>query len=149
MLDLARTFLQSVERSPDALAIVDGPTRLTYAQWHAVIARVAAGLDALGLRREDRILSVLQNRHEAASLHWTCQFLGIVVVPLNWRAKPEEIDYCVTDAEVKAVFFEQASAEACAGSVAARDLPRIAVGVDAAFDGAIVWDDLIAAPASV
>lgn len=31
MLDLGRTFLQSVERSPQALAVVDGDQRLTYA----------------------------------------------------------------------------------------------------------------------
>lgn len=33
MLDLGRTFLQSVERSPHALAIVDGDLKLSYAQW--------------------------------------------------------------------------------------------------------------------
>lgn len=146
MLDLGRTFLQSVERSPDALALVDGPTRLTYAAWHALIARVAGGLTALGLRRGDRILSVLQNRSEAATLHWTCQFLGIVVVPLNWRAKPEEIDYCVTDAEVEAVFFEQASAHACAHSIESRALPRVAVGVDASFEGTRAWAELLSGP---
>jgi 2-furoate---CoA ligase len=33
MLDLGNSFLSSVERDPDALAIVDGPVRMTYAQW--------------------------------------------------------------------------------------------------------------------
>jgi len=37
MLDLGRTYLQSVERSPNALAIVDGELTLTYAQWHRII----------------------------------------------------------------------------------------------------------------
>lgn len=32
MLDLGRTFLQSVERSPNAVAIIDGDLRLTYAE---------------------------------------------------------------------------------------------------------------------
>ena len=34
MLDLGNSFRASVERDPDALAIVDGPLRLTYAQWY-------------------------------------------------------------------------------------------------------------------
>jgi hypothetical protein len=49
----------------------------------------------------DHLLVVLQNRWEMATLHWACQFAGIVMTPLNWRAKPEEIDYCLADAEAK------------------------------------------------
>jgi 2-furoate---CoA ligase len=128
MFDLGRTFLASVERSPDALAVVDGPARLSYGAWHREIGRVAAGLDRLGLRRGDHLLVLLQNRLEAATLHWACQFAGIVVTPLNWRAKADEVDYCVADAEARAVVFEGVTAEAVAGSAAAARLPRIAVG---------------------
>ena len=35
MLDLGNSFRASVERDPEALAIVDGDVRLTYAQWYA------------------------------------------------------------------------------------------------------------------
>ncbi|MGH7095217.1 MAG: AMP-binding protein, partial [Stellaceae bacterium] len=81
MFDLGRTFLAAVERSPQALAIVDGGRRLTYAEWHGEISRVAAGLVGLGLRRGDRIAAILQNRLEMATLHWACQFLGLVSSP--------------------------------------------------------------------
>jgi acyl-CoA synthetase (AMP-forming)/AMP-acid ligase II len=90
MLDLGRTFLQSVERSPGAVAVVDGPLRLTYAQWHERIKAVAGGLRELGLDHGDHLLAVLQNRWEMATLHWACQFLGVIVTPLNWRAKPRK-----------------------------------------------------------
>ena len=146
MLDLGTTFLQSVERSPRALALVDGELRLTYSDWHAVIARAASGLWALGLQRGDRLLSVLQNRHEAATLHWACQFLGIVIVPLNWRAKPEEIDYCIGDAGIKALVFESVSEVAVRYSEAARALPRIGVGALGGSDATLDWDTLLAAP---
>jgi len=145
MLDLGTTFLQSVERSPHALALVDDGVRLTYVQWHDQVARAAAGLSALGLGRGDRLLSVLQNRHEAATLHWACQFLGVVVVPLNWRAKPEEVDYCIADADVKAVFFEGASADAVQYSSGARTLPRIAVGLPGNDDATSTWAELLSA----
>ncbi|MGE0558240.1 MAG: AMP-binding protein [Burkholderiales bacterium] len=128
MLDLGSTFLQSVERSPHALALVDGPLRLTYAQWFAQISAVAAGLQRIGLGHGDRLLAILQNRHELATLHWACQFLGVVITPFNWRAKPEEADYCAADAAAAAVVFEPVSAGAVAGSAFCRDIPRIAVG---------------------
>jgi 2-furoate---CoA ligase len=146
MLDLGTTFLQSVERSPRALALVDGELRLSYGDWHAVIARAAAGVRALGLQRGDRLLSVLQNRHEAATLHWACQFLGIVIVPLNWRAKPEEIDYCIGDADIKALCFEPVSEAAVRYSEAARPLPRIGVGALEGDAATLHWDDLLAVP---
>jgi len=128
MFDLGRTFLASVERSPDALAIVDGATRLTYAQWHAEIRRVRAGVAALGLARGDHLVAALQNRVEMASLHWACQLAGVIMTPLNWRAKADELDYCIRDAEARAVAFEEVTSAAVAGAPAAQALPRIAVG---------------------
>ena len=125
MLDLGRTFLQSVERSPHALALVDGEFRATYAQWHQLILNAAHGLRELGLAQGDRLLVVLQNRWEMATLHWACQFTGIVMVPLNWRAKPDELDYCVSDAGVKAIVYEPVSADAVLQSAAAQQVPRI------------------------
>lgn len=148
MLDLGTTFLQSVERNPGAIALVDNGVRWTYARWRDEIARAAGALRALGLRREDRLLSVLQNRHQAATLHWACQFLGVVLVPLNWRAKPEEIDYCLSDAQAKALVFEAASEAAVQYSEAALRVPRIGVGPLA---GGVVhhdWDALLGAQAA-
>jgi 2-furoate---CoA ligase len=51
MFDLGRTFLAAVERSPEALAIVDGERRLSYAAWCGEISRVAGGLVALAAAR--------------------------------------------------------------------------------------------------
>jgi 2-furoate---CoA ligase len=129
MLDLGTSLLASVARDPGAVAIVDGELRLTYAEWWRRISAAVAGLDALGLRPGDRLLTVLQNRWEAATLHWACQIAGVVVTPLNWRAKDDEVEYCVRDAEIRAVVSEAVSAEAVAGAEAARALPRVALDV--------------------
>ncbi len=128
MLDLGRTFLQSMERSPAAPAIVDGDKKLSYAEWGAEIARLVRGLRELGLARGDRVLAVMQNRYEMATLHWACQFMGLVVTPLNWRAKPEEVGYCIQDAQVKAVFYEAVSEEAVLGAPEAGGIARVSVG---------------------
>src|SRR5215471_1195083 len=128
MFDLGRTFLAAVERSPDATAIADGKRRLSYVSWYEEIGRVAGGLTALGLRRGDRLAVILQNRLEMASLHWACQFAGIVVTPLNWRIKPEELDYCLADADATAIAFDDVAADTVAGAAAAQRVPRIAIG---------------------
>ncbi len=124
MLDLGTSFLASVERDPDALAIVDGEIRLSYRQWYDKVSALAAALRETGLQRGDHVLTAMQNRWENASLHWACQFLGLVVTPLNWRAKADEIDFGIEDADAKAVFYEASTQEAVRLSRLAQDLPQ-------------------------
>ena len=114
MLDLGLSFIASVARDPDALALVDGDLRLTYAQWYRRISGVVAGLDALGLRPGDHIVTALQNRHETATLHWACQFAGIIITPVNWRATTDDLDFFCQDADARALVFEEVSAQAAA-----------------------------------
>jgi len=127
MLDLGLSFLSSVARDPQALAIVDGKERLTYTQWYARISALVAAFDGLGLRRGDHLVTVLQNRWEAATLHWACQFAGLIITPVNWRATASEIDFYLHDADARAIAYEDVSAAAVAGSAPAQNLPRIAL----------------------
>ncbi len=137
MLDLGLSFLASVARDPDALAIVDGDVRLTYTQWYRRISAVVAGLDTIGLRAGDHLVTALTNRWEAATLHWACQFAGIIITPVNWRSTADEIDFYLENAEAKALAYEDACADAVTGSAMAQKLPRIAIdtlrGSDMAF----------------
>jgi 2-furoate---CoA ligase len=127
MLDLGLSFLASVARDPNALAIADGDMRMTYAQWYRRISALVSGFDAIGLAAGDHLVTALQNRWEAATLHWACQFAGIVITPVNWRSTANEIDFYVEDAEAKAIVYEDASAVAVTASASAQKLPRIAL----------------------
>jgi 2-furoate---CoA ligase len=119
MLDLGTTFLASLEREPGALAIVDGEVRLTYLDLYQKLSGLVAALDELGLVPGDHLVSVLRNRWQAAVLHWACQFSGIILTPINWRSKPDEVGYAVQDSQAHAIVFEEFSADA----VRAADLP--------------------------
>src|ERR1700723_1771871 len=127
MLDLGLSFIASVARDPKALAIADGGVRLNYADWYCRISALVSGFDALGLKPGDHLVTALQNRWEAASLHWACQFSGIIITPVNWRSTASEFDFYLQDAEAKAVVYEDASAAAIAGSALAQKLPWIAL----------------------
>jgi 2-furoate---CoA ligase len=141
MLDLGTSFLASVARDREALAIVDGDVRLSYSAWYKKISALVAAFDALGLRAGDHLVTVLQNRWEAATIHWACQFAGIIVTPLNWRSTAEEVGFCLDDAEAKAVIYEEISAAAVHSSSQARERPCIAIGGARAQD--ITFDQLI------
>ena len=136
MLDLGTSFIATVARDPHALAIVDGDVRLTYRAWHEKISALVAGFDELGLRSGDHLVTVLQNRWEAATIHWACQFAGIVVTPLNWRSTAGELDFCIDDADAKVIVYEQVSAAAVGSSGKAQARARIAIAVPHARDPA-------------
>ena len=89
MFDLGRTLTAAAARNPQALALVDGDLRLSYAQLLDRAQRLVAGFDALGLKHGDRVLIVLQNRAECAMLHWATQLAGIIATPINWQANSE------------------------------------------------------------
>src|SRR5262249_4657388 len=87
MLDLGTSFLASVARDPQGLALVDGEVRLSYAEWLTRISSLVGAFDRAGLKPGDHLLTALQNTWQAATLHWACQLAGLIVTPVNWRAK--------------------------------------------------------------
>ena len=138
MLDVGTALLQAAERAPDRLAVVAGTERLTYSAWLNRALRLAGGL------KGKRIATVLQNTLDAASLHWACQLSGKLIVPLNWRLKAGEIDYCLAYSQADTVVFGPEAAAAVAASPRAQAIRRIEAGpaLDALLEG------LPAAPAA-
>lgn len=130
MFDLATSFLASVERDPNRIAIVDGPLRLTYADWAGRVGALAQKLTDEGVKKGDHVVTALQNSWEAATLHWACQFIGAIVTPVNWRATPEELAYVQQDSEAVLTLLEPVSAGAATGTGAgARWLDIEALGI--------------------
>ena len=146
MLDLGTSFVASVARDPDVLAIVDDGLRLTYAQWYRRISSLIASFDRIGLKPGDHIVTVLQNCEPAATLHWACQLAGIVITPINWRANDDELDFCIANSEACAVVYQDVSAEAVKESRHAASLPRICVGDERS--GEFSFEQLVAGSAT-
>ena len=131
MLDVGAALIQAAERSPERLAVVAGRERLDYGAWAERALRLAGALEGR------RVATLLQNTLEAATLHWACQLSGRLIVPLNWRLKGEEIDYCLRDSEADLLVFGPEAAEAVAAAPAAQAIRRIETGpaFDALLEG--------------
>lgn len=146
MLDLGSTFIQSVERSPNALAVVADGQRLTYLQWFDKIRAVAGGLEKLGVQHGDHIVVIMQNRWEMATVHWACQLLGVIITPLNWRSKAEDIEYCIADSQAKLLIHDDSCLEAMRELRVPADIVRVTVGDVCELSGERFEDLLNAAP---
>ena len=83
-------------------AIFSGGEALTYAELARRVNRLAHGLRALGLGREDRLLLRLPNCPEFIITWLACQKLGIVTVSTMPMLRARELAYIAGDAEVSA-----------------------------------------------
>ena len=89
----------AARRWPDAEAIVLPHQRLSFADLRAKVLRTAANLHRLGLRRGDHVAICMGNSAEWAALLFAAATLGAVVVPVNTRLRPPEIEYCLRQSD--------------------------------------------------
>lgn len=107
---IGEMFSQTVRKFPDREAVVEVATgrRYTYAEWEREVNRWANAFQEAGVRKGDRVSTVLYNTLELATALFACAKIGAVFNPINFRLKAEEIAYILTDAEPKIVVFERA-----------------------------------------
>ena len=103
---------RSALRRPDADAVVDGTTRLSYGDLHRHAHTLGAALTSLGVARGDRVLIALKNRVEHVLAYWALQTIGGVPVPVNHRLPAAELGYVLDDSGARLVLFERATADA-------------------------------------
>jgi fatty-acyl-CoA synthase len=88
---LADTLRRTAARQPGKTAIVCGDVRWTYAEFDAVVTRVAAGLAARGVELGEKVAVISRNSHSFAALRFALARLGAVLVPINFMLQPAEI----------------------------------------------------------
>ncbi len=95
------TVYDSLERSAllygSRTAVVESDRRLTYAQFKDEADRLAEGFVRSGVCKGDRIALLAQNSAAYLCLYPAAARVGAILVPINWRFKPEEIDYILND----------------------------------------------------
>ncbi|MBW2258051.1 MAG: long-chain fatty acid--CoA ligase [Deltaproteobacteria bacterium] len=96
---------------PERTAVVDDASgeRFTYARMNARADRLATWLrDEAGVRRGDRVATVVHNGVEALDVFFACGKLGAIQVPLNWRLHPEELAALIDQTEPRVVVYSEA-----------------------------------------
>jgi fatty-acyl-CoA synthase len=99
-MEVALTPLEFARRTralyPDREALVDGTLRLTYAQFFDRCDRWSAALERLGVRQGDRVAYIAPNTHAQLESFYAVPQIGAVLVPINYRLSPEEVQYIIT-----------------------------------------------------
>ena len=93
---LEQSFAANASRP--ALELATGET-CTYADLDREVARCAATLDDLALRRGDRVAVQIEKSPQSLFLYLACLRAGLVYLPLNTAYRLAEVSYFLSDAE--------------------------------------------------
>ena len=86
---------------PDRTAIVFDGKRFSFQELEERVKKLANALAGMGVRAGDRIASMQVNCNENIETYFAAAKLDAVYVPLNFRSRPEEIEYMINDSKPK------------------------------------------------
>jgi fatty-acyl-CoA synthase len=88
-----------------AEALVTHAVRFSYADLFLSAKKTAGAMQAMGLRRGDHVGVLMGNDEKWLSLFYGAALIGAVTVPVNTRFRAAEVEYCVKQADCKALFY--------------------------------------------
>jgi acyl-coenzyme A synthetase/AMP-(fatty) acid ligase len=125
-VDLRNVLGRGLESEPDAVALVSAEGGQTWRELDLASERLAANLLDLGVRKGDRVASLMPNRNALVIHYLACLKAGFVTTPLNYRYKPPEIDHAL---EVSGAMVMLAHAERDQDLAASKLACRLPLGL--------------------
>lgn len=135
-MNVATLLTRAARLSPDAPALTDGTSQMTYGELDARVSRLADGLIREGLEFGDRVAILMTNRPELLETLYACFRAGLVAVPISARLHPDEVRYIVSQAEARAIVAGPAHAASARDSGA-----NLVIGPGREYEGAISGGD--------
>ncbi len=92
---------RTAQRLPEKPAIVCGQTQWSYAQFDALVSRLAVGLFAMGIQTGEHVAMLARNSHGFAAMRFALARMGAVLVPINFMLKADEVAYILRHAQAR------------------------------------------------
>jgi acyl-CoA synthetase (AMP-forming)/AMP-acid ligase II len=138
------TIADHIERAaavyPERIGVVDEPDQpapswgeLTYGRVAELARAQAAGLDALGIERGERVAVVSHNAARLLVSFFGVAAWGRVLVPVNFRLNAEEVGYIVKHSGARVLLVDPELDEALSGVTAEH---RFVIGAES---DAVLW----------
>ncbi|MEY2478382.1 MAG: long-chain acyl-CoA synthetase [Actinomycetota bacterium] len=104
-------FLRMVDQEPERVALRwrnpdDSWGEMTWSEYAGRVARVAAGLQALGVQRGDRVLLMMRNRPEFHVADLAALFCGATPISIYNSSAPEQVQYLAAHSGAKVAIVE-------------------------------------------
>jgi O-succinylbenzoate-CoA ligase len=128
---------------PERDCVVFEGKRWTYAKINERVNRLANALAQLGVGKGDRIGILHVNCNQYIETYFAVAKLGAIFVPLNFRAKADELTYMVANAEAKFLFVGSRYLDIV--NTMLPHLPTIkqTISIDSKQEGKMYYEDLL------
>jgi len=93
---------------PDRCAMVYGPVRRSYRNYHDRVSQLASALTGRGVRPGDVVATLLPNIPAQAEAHFGVPACGAVLNTINTRLDPETVAYILSHGDAKVVLCDTA-----------------------------------------
>jgi fatty-acyl-CoA synthase len=103
---LADLLTRTAARHPDKVGMVGLDRSLTFAELDAMVSSTAQTLLDRGLREGDRVALLARNSWQFAVLSFATARAGLVLVPINFMLKADEVAFILGHAEARAVIAD-------------------------------------------
>ena len=122
--DVSTLVARAAAERPDAVALVAGASRLSWAELEELVARVATGIGAAGVVAGQRVLIALGNRVEFVTTYLGTLRAQAVSVPVNPTSTSGELARMIADSGVRLAIGDAATLPALREAVALVDRAR-------------------------
>ncbi len=122
-MNVGSLFSRHARYRPDHLAVVCNHHRLTWQQFNKRINKLSNAILSLGIKKGDKIATILPNCLELLEIYWAAAKTGAVVVPLSTMLRPNALHALLNNADVLMVFTQKEFASAV--DKIRKDLPKI------------------------
>jgi len=110
-LNLASAWEVVADRHGDRLAVHTGDVSRSWTELDDRAARIAAGLEAVGVGAGDNVAIALYNGNEYIEAEFAAMKCRAAHCNVNYRYVEDELAYLVDNSDAKAVFFDHVLAE--------------------------------------
>ena len=109
-MNVASLIARNARYRPDHTAVVFGEQRFTSVEFNERVNRLANALHHLGIRKGDKVATILPNCLELLESYWAIVKLGAVIVPLSQLLRGKGLLNLLSDSDTSAVITNSAFA---------------------------------------
>ena len=128
---------------PDRTAMTCEGDDRSFMEMQERVNRLANALQSLGVGKGDRAAVMAMNSPQYVETYYACAKLGIVFVPLNYRAKQEELTYMCNNSEVSVLFVGDRYVDLANKIKPELKTVKHYVGIESKPEGMLGYDELI------
>ena len=100
-------LINTSKKSPNHILFIENEKKITRKEFIEKILKIKGGLKKRGLKKGDKVLSILENSYEEIILFFACITSGIIWIPLGSERKGIGLRYIIELTKPKIIFSQK------------------------------------------